>query len=205
MQSRLSKINYLSPTLIFESFATVEREIRLEWKKSHLLKGLTFLWVHSFRKRNFGTLQEAKDFYEGFCHTFTIVTYALFEVCLVAFEEKGIDVGEKLLRNTAVGFVTELKEWKEVYSNKLEPLLLCECTPFSENFHVGSIEMNPRVLDVKSPSHNFPETTKSLSSLIQSLALDEATTHLHSFRNSLLKEIEESINLACKGGRQPTV
>jgi hypothetical protein len=156
LQSRLSKINYLTPTLIFESFSTVEREVRLEWHKSHLLKGLTYLWTHSFRKRSFNTLQEAKDFYEGFCHTFTIVTYALFGVCLAAFEEKGMDVGDKLLRSTAVCFVTELKEWREIYSNKLEPFLLCESTPFSENFHVGSLEMNPRVLNVHSPSHNFP-------------------------------------------------
>lgn len=119
LQSRLSKINYLSPTLIFESFSTVEQEVRLEWRKSHLLKGLTYLWMQSFRKRVFNTLQEVKDFYEGFCHTFTMVTYSLFGVCLAAFEEKGMDVDEKLLRSTAVGFVTELKEWREIYSNKL--------------------------------------------------------------------------------------
>lgn len=49
LQSRLTKISYLEPTLSFEPFAAIEKEIRVEWRKNHLLKGLTYIWAHLFR------------------------------------------------------------------------------------------------------------------------------------------------------------
>lgn len=109
LQSRLSKINYLSPTLLFESFAAVEREVRVEWRKNHLLKAFTYLWTHFFRKHTFASLQEAREFYDGFCHTFANVSFALFSVCLAPMEDEGAEVRTKILRSTAVSTVTELK------------------------------------------------------------------------------------------------
>lgn len=49
LQSRLTKISYLEPTLSFEPFSAIEKEIRVEWRKNHLLKGLTYIWAHLFR------------------------------------------------------------------------------------------------------------------------------------------------------------
>lgn len=63
VQSRLSKISYMAPTLAFESFAAVEKEVLLEWRKNRLLKGLAYLWAHSFRVLPLPTLAEAKAFY----------------------------------------------------------------------------------------------------------------------------------------------
>ena len=87
----------------------MEREVRVEWRKNHLLKGFTYLWTHSFLKHTFATLEEAKNFYEGFCQTFANVSLALFKVCLAPMEDKEVDVRGKLLRSTAVSAVTELK------------------------------------------------------------------------------------------------
>ena len=109
MQSRLSKISYLEQTLVFESFSGIEKEVKQEWKRNNLLRGLTYLWSHSFRKRSFASLAEAALFYEGYCHTFANLSQTLFAVSLAVLAEKGADVQAKLLRNTAVCMVTELK------------------------------------------------------------------------------------------------
>ena len=56
LQSRLSRMSYLFPTLVFESYSKVEGEARLEWRKNKLLKGFTHLWIHAFKTYHFNNL-----------------------------------------------------------------------------------------------------------------------------------------------------
>lgn len=56
----MTKISYLEPTLAFEAFSSIESEVKTEWKKNHILKGLLFFWGHNFRNTLFSSLAEVK-------------------------------------------------------------------------------------------------------------------------------------------------
>jgi hypothetical protein len=49
--------------------------------------------------------------------------------------------------------------------------------------------MNPHILNVHSPQVTFNGTASALLSLMKSITLDEAVSHLIAFRSYLLKEI----------------
>jgi hypothetical protein len=55
--SRLTKLKYLLPSLLGESYGRIELEILQEWKKNSLLHGLQYLWSHVFSTHPFSGSQ----------------------------------------------------------------------------------------------------------------------------------------------------
>ena len=54
--NRINKLKYLEPSLVEESYAVIEKEVVLEWRKNPFLHGCQLLWNHVFRTQKYTTL-----------------------------------------------------------------------------------------------------------------------------------------------------
>ena len=54
--SRINKLKYLEPSLLNQSYSTIEKQILVEWKKNPLLHGFQLLANHSFITESFSSI-----------------------------------------------------------------------------------------------------------------------------------------------------
>ena len=53
LSSRLNKLHYLCPSLVNQTFGTLQKEILLEWKKNTFLQGFLLLSSYTFSSHKF--------------------------------------------------------------------------------------------------------------------------------------------------------
>jgi hypothetical protein len=182
-------MEYLQPSLINESFGTIEKEILVEWKKNPLLHGFQLLTNYTFSSANFENLQDIQHFYNLVRSIVAQLSFLLFQPSLIKLTQQKFPLEDKLYSYTAVTVITASKEWPLIAEKVIKPHFFKSSPSFSENYDLRELNARPELIDLESPKPLFPETAAAIRRLEESYSHSAVVTNLKEYRKCLLQEI----------------